>query len=96
MPQEPSSVGLGFGTRIGRTQLFPTPMLDKNRFPNICLLPQTSTTCFNLKNFKFHHLELGTSFAQKTEIWPEPCFQSHMFQLGSECIAVAATACDRG
>ena len=29
-----SSVGLGFGTRIGRTQLFPTPALDKNRFPN--------------------------------------------------------------
>ena len=28
-----SSVGLGFGTRIGRTQLFPTPALDKNRFP---------------------------------------------------------------
>ena len=28
-----SSVGLGFGTRIGRTQLFPTPALDKNQFP---------------------------------------------------------------
>ena len=26
--------GWGFGTRIGRTQLFPTPLLDKNRFPN--------------------------------------------------------------
>ena len=29
-----SSVGLGFGTRIGRTQHFPTPVLDKNRFPS--------------------------------------------------------------
>ena len=28
-----SSVGLGFGTRIGRAQLFPTPVLDKNRLP---------------------------------------------------------------
>ena len=28
-----SSVGLGFGTRIGRAQLVPTPTLDKNRFP---------------------------------------------------------------
>ena len=25
-----SSVGLGFGTSIGRTQLFPAPILDKN------------------------------------------------------------------
>ena len=29
-----SGVGLGFGTRIGRTQLFLTPALDKNWFPN--------------------------------------------------------------
>ena len=27
------SVGLGFGTRIGRAQLCPTPALDKNRLP---------------------------------------------------------------
>ena len=27
-----ASVGLGFGTRIGRTQLFPTPALDKIDF----------------------------------------------------------------
>ena len=30
-----SSVGLGFGTRKGRTQLFPVPALDKYRFPTI-------------------------------------------------------------
>ena len=28
-----SSVGLGFGTRIGKTQLFPTPALDMNLSP---------------------------------------------------------------
>ena len=28
-----SAVGLGFGTCIGRTQLFPTSALDKYRFP---------------------------------------------------------------
>ena len=32
------SVGLGFGTRFGRTQLFPTPVLDKNRFPRFSIL----------------------------------------------------------
>ena len=30
-----SSVGLWFGTRIGRTQLTPTPVPDKNRFPKM-------------------------------------------------------------
>ena len=45
------SVGLGFGTRSGRTQLFPTPALDKNRFPNIvcvCLISLQVPRVLNL------------------------------------------------
>ena len=56
-----SSVGLGFGTHIGRTQLFPTPALDKNRHPklakwrgnrwHVCRANFARNICFGALNF---------------------------------------------
>ena len=52
-----SSVGLGFGTRIGITQLFPTLALDKHRFP--CSFgPRVDVQVACRQRLPVHHLGL--------------------------------------
>ena len=47
-----SSVGLGFGIRIGRSTTLPNTALDKNRFPSaLCQNLKTDNFRTNLTNF---------------------------------------------